>query len=88
MKAQNNKKGKIKELSATGTGASVTPGEGEGVATKYAFTGPGGVGVKRKKSIVKKDKIKVFKSESYNNEIKKDAISIFSESVRWWIKNK
>lgn len=36
----DNKKTGIKlkkEISATGTGASVTPGTGEGVATKYAF---------------------------------------------------
>ena len=27
----------LDEMSMTGTGASVTPGTGEGVATKYAF---------------------------------------------------
>ena len=30
---------KLKEISATGTGASFTPGEGEQYATPYAFTG-------------------------------------------------
>lgn len=37
---------------APGTGASVTPGSGEGVATKYAFGGAGGTKSKRKKGIL------------------------------------
>lgn len=37
----------MREMSATGTGASVTPGEGEGVAAKYAWVG--GSKIKKKK---------------------------------------
>ena len=38
LKLKTELKKKLKqETSATGTGASVTPGEGAGVATKYAF---------------------------------------------------
>jgi hypothetical protein len=48
-------KNKIKqEMSMTGTGASVTPGTGEGVATKYAF------GKKKDGNKVAKDYIKTF----------------------------
>ncbi len=43
-----------KEMSMTGTGASVTPGTGEGVATKYAF------GKKKDGNKVAKDYIKTF----------------------------
>lgn len=44
----------IDEMSMTGTGASVTPGTGEGVATKYAFAKKGD-GTK-----IAKDYIKTF----------------------------
>lgn len=56
-------KSKVKEISSTGGGApaaqqgSVTPGEGEGVAAKYAFGGAGGTKAKRKKGILKNKKI-------------------------------
>ncbi len=43
----------LSEESATGTGAAVSSGEGEGVATKYAFDGAGGTKAKRKKGIMK-----------------------------------
>ena len=42
------------EMSTTGTGASVTPGEGEGVATKYAFA------PKKDGNKIAKDYIKTF----------------------------
>ena len=42
----------LRELSATGTGATAVPGEGEGMATKYAFAGPGGTKAKRKKGLI------------------------------------
>jgi hypothetical protein len=44
----------LRELSATGTGATAVPGEGEGMATKYAFAGPGGTKAKRKKGLIVK----------------------------------
>lgn len=56
-------KSKVKEISSTGGGApaasqgTVTPGDGEGVATKYAFGGAGGTKAKRKKSILVTKKI-------------------------------
>ena len=56
-------KSKVKEISSTGGGApaasqgTVTPGDGEGVATKYAFGGAGGPKAKRKKSILVTKKI-------------------------------
>ena len=56
-------KNKVKEISSTGGGApaaqqgSVTPGEGEGVATKFAFGGAGGTKAKRKKGILVTRKI-------------------------------
>jgi len=48
----------LKEMSATGggaapgTGATAIPGTGEGMATKYAFAGPGGTKATRKKGIL------------------------------------
>jgi hypothetical protein len=56
-------KNKVKEMSTTGGGAPaadqglVTPGDGEGVATKYAFGGAGGTKAKRKKGILVTKKI-------------------------------
>lgn len=58
-----SKKKKVKEMSSTGGGSpaadqgSVTPGDGEGVATKYAFDGAGGTKAKRKKGLIVKKKI-------------------------------
>lgn len=52
-------KSKVKEMSTTGGGAPaadqghVTPGDGEGVATKYGFGGAGGTKAKIKKGILK-----------------------------------
>jgi hypothetical protein len=48
----------LRELSATGTGATAVPGEGEGMATKYAFAGPGGSKTKKKKGLIVKKDIK------------------------------
>jgi hypothetical protein len=45
-------KNSLKELSATGTGATAQPGSGEGMATKYAFAGGGGTIQKRKKGLL------------------------------------
>lgn len=45
------------EMSTTGTGASVTPGTGEGVATKYAFS------PKKDSNKIAKDYIKTFGGE-------------------------
>jgi hypothetical protein len=56
-------KNKVKEMSTTGGGAPaadqghVTTGDGEGVATKYAFDGAGGTKAKRKKGILVTKKI-------------------------------
>lgn len=56
-------KSKVKEISSTGGGTPaadqghVTPGDGEGVATKYAFGGAGGTKAKRKKGILLTKKI-------------------------------
>jgi len=58
----SNKKSnkKVKEMSSTGGGAPAAdqghanPGEGEGMATKYAFGGAGGTKAKRKKGIIVK----------------------------------
>jgi hypothetical protein len=47
----------LRELSATGTGATAVPGEGEGMATKYAFAGPGGTKAKRKKGLIVKKQL-------------------------------
>jgi hypothetical protein len=50
----------MKEMSSTGGGApaadqgQVTPGSGEGVATKYGFGGAGGTKAKRKKGLIRK----------------------------------
>ena len=44
----------LDEMSMTGTGASVTPGTGEGVATKYAFA------KKKDGNKIAKDYIKIF----------------------------
>jgi hypothetical protein len=41
----------LKELSATGTGAAVSPGSGEGVATKYGFSGNREAKKRREKEI-------------------------------------
>ncbi len=60
---QEAKKKKVKEMSSTGGGApaadqgTTTPGEGEGMATKYAFDGAGGTKAKRKKGILVTKKI-------------------------------
>jgi hypothetical protein len=72
---------KLKEMSTTGGGAGggdgaafVTPGEGEGVATRYSFA-----------KSAKKKKTKI--SEEYN-QLKNDAKMIFLETIRGYIKNK
>lgn len=50
----------MKEMSSTGGGAPaadqahVTPGSGEGVATKYGYAGAGGKKSKKKKDIIRK----------------------------------
>jgi hypothetical protein len=56
-------KDKVEEMSSTGGGAPaadqghVTPGDGEGVATRHAFGGAGGTKAKRKKGILVTKKI-------------------------------
>jgi hypothetical protein len=56
-------KDKVDEMSTTGGGAPaadqghVTPGDGEGVATRHAFSGAGGTKAKRKKGILVTKKI-------------------------------
>jgi hypothetical protein len=67
----------IKEMSTTGGGdgaAFVTPGEGEGVATRYSFA----KSAKKKKTQI---------SEEYN-QLKNDAKMIFLETIRGSIRNK
>ena len=50
----------MKEISSTGGGApaadqgQVTPGSGEGVATKYGYVGAGGKKSKKKKDLIRK----------------------------------
>lgn len=71
----------IKEMSSTGggaagnnTGAFVVPGEGEGVANKYAFA----KSTKKKKTQISEEYIR----------LKNDAKMIFWETIRGHIKNK
>ena len=74
----SKKKKDIEEMSSTGGGAPAadqghaTPGEGEGMATKYAFGGAGGTKAKRKKGILVTKKVgKWAESIDLANEYKR-----------------
>ena len=67
------------EMSATGTGAAVSAGSGEGVAGKFAFA-PAIKVINKKTAQSKSSKSKKL-DESLR--IKNDAKLIFWESVRW-----
>lgn len=87
------KKANIKELSTTGGTASMEPGTGEGMATKYAFAG-GNRDKKKKKSLLVTKKlyneykksvrniqeIKKIKNKIKNLNIKYDTNSSINES--------
>jgi hypothetical protein len=81
------KNDEVSEMSSTGggaapgTGATAVTGGGEGMATKYAFSGAGGTEAKRKKGIIVKNKIKTIKSENFSG-LKNDAKMIFWETLR------
>lgn len=72
--AYENKPSSVKEMSATGTGASAEPGSGEGMATKYAFGGAGGTKAKRKKGIMVTKTLKESHNllDTYKRLFKKD----------------
>jgi len=79
------KKANIKELSATGGSASMQPGSGEGMATKYAFAGGNRDKTKKKKSLLVTKKLyKEYKKSAKNLEeikkIKKSSIKETKES--------
>lgn len=85
-RCQMSKSKKVKEMSTTGGGAPaadqghVTPGDGEGVATKYAFGGAGGTKAKRKKGILVTKKIGKW-AESAEIDLAKEYKRLFKKEL-------